>query len=131
MSALLAVLAAKWTAALTLGWLAPAGAALAGLIAALAFGGDVRLALIVALGASGFAVLWARIGLKAALVWLAGAAALAIHHLGVRKGAALQAEKEKADADRAVQRAQRARSDADRRNAEPGRLRDDDGFRRD
>lgn len=35
------------------------------------------------------------------------------------------------DAQGALDQAGRARADADRRNAEPGRLRDDDGYRRD
>ena len=131
MSGLLALLGAKWTAALALGWLVPAGAFLVSLIATLLCGGDFWLALILAAGLAGFAALWSALGLKPALAWLAGAAALAIHHLGVMKGAAQQKAREKAHADRAVQKAERARSDADRRNSDPDRLRDDDGFRRD
>ncbi|MEP9348693.1 hypothetical protein [Xanthobacter sp. KR7-225] len=131
MSALLALLSAKWGAALALGWLVPAGAALVSLIATLLCGGDWVLALIVSAGAAGFVALWSTLGLKPALAWLAGAVAAAIHRLGVRQGAAQQQAKEQAHADRAVQKAERARADADRRNADARRLRDDDGFRRD
>ncbi|MFG1360667.1 hypothetical protein [Xanthobacter pseudotagetidis] len=131
MSALLAFLGARWTAALALGWAMPAGAALVSLIATVLCGGDAVLALILAAGAAGFATLWSTLGLRPALAWLAGTAAVAIHHLGVRRGAAQQKAKEQADADRSVQLAERARADADRRNSDPERLRDDDGFRRD
>ncbi|MBB6306200.1 hypothetical protein [Xanthobacter tagetidis] len=131
MTALVALLSAKWAAALGLGWALPAAAAGVSLVATLLCGGDWWLALIVSAGVAGFVALWSALGLKPALAWLAGAAALAIHHLGVRKGAAQQATKERANADRAVQQAERARADADRRNSDPERLRDDDGFRRD
>jgi hypothetical protein len=131
MTAILALLAAKWAAALGLGWALPAAAAAVSLVATLLCGGDWWLALIVSAGAAGFVALWSALGLKPALAWLAGAAALAIHHLGVRKGADQQATRERANADRAVQQAERARADAGRRNSDPERLRDDDGFRRD
>lgn len=131
MSAILALLSAKWAAALGLGWALTATAAAVSLVATLLCGGDGWLALIVSVGAAGFAALWSALGLRPALAWLAGAAALAIHHFGTLKGAAEQKAKEKANADRAVQTAERARADADRRNSDPERLRDDDGFRRD
>lgn len=128
---MLALLTAKWGALFALGWAVPAGAAAVAFIASMLFGGDWWLSLIASVGVAGFVFLWAKLGLKAALAWAGAAILLAVHHLGVRKGAAQQAAKEKANADRAVDRAQRARADADRRNADTSRLRDDDGFRRD
>lgn len=131
MTALIALISAKWAAALGLGWALPAAAAAVSLVATLLCGGDWWLALILSAGAAGFVAIWSTLGLKPALAWLAGAGALAIHHLGVRRGAAQQKAKEQANADRHIQQAERARADADRRNADPERLRDDDGFRRD
>lgn len=130
-TALLALLSSGWAWALALGWLVPAGAALAAGIVATVFGGDWWLALIVSIGIGGFVLIWIKWGLAPALAWLAAASAIFIDQRAAKRGAATQAAKEKADADRNVQRASAARIDADRRNADTSRLRDDDGFRRD
>ncbi|MFG1349108.1 hypothetical protein [Xanthobacter autotrophicus] len=119
------------TMALASAWVIPAAtAALAGIVAGW-FGGDWALALIAALTVGAAVLAYRRLGLKGALAVLSAGAAIFAYRSGERRGAAGQAAKEKADADRSVDRAQRARADADRRNADPKRLRDDDGFRRD
>lgn len=108
----------------------PALSGLAAGIVAGWFGGDWLLALIAAGTATAAVFAWRVFGLRGALSALAAGAALFAYHSGDRRGAARQIQKDKADADRAVERARRARADANRRNADPGRLRDDDGFKR-
>lgn len=112
-------------------WIIPAASALVAGLVTLLFGGDWSMALI-ALVTIGAAVLVLRLfGLKGALGVLLVGALLFARRSGEKAGASIQIAKDKANADRAVQRAKEARADADRRNADVGRLRDDDGFRRD
>lgn len=124
------MLTGLFAAALASAWLIPAASALAGIVAGW-FGGDWRLAIIAALTVGAAVLAYRLFGLKGALAAFSAGAALFAFRSGERRGASRQAAKEKADADRSVDRAQRARADADRRNADPKRLRDDDGFRRD
>lgn len=112
-------------------WLIPAVSGIAAGLVAGWFGGDWILALIAAGTVAGAVLAYRLFGLKGALAALSAGVALFAYRSGERRGASAQAAKEKADADRSVDRAQRARADADRRNADPKRLRDDDGFRRD
>lgn len=71
------------------------------------------------------------LGRGAALALLAIVATGAIYLKGRNEGrAACRAEGER-DVLETIERAGRARADADRRNADDGRLRDDDAFRRD
>lgn len=100
MAAALAFISSGWAAALALGWAVPAGAAAVSFIAAKLLGGDWWLALVLAAGVAGFVFIWARFGLEAALAWAGGVAAYVLYYLGERRGAARQAAKEKADADR-------------------------------
>ncbi|MGR7993806.1 hypothetical protein [Xanthobacter sp. ZOL 2024] len=129
-TAFLALLSGGWAAALASAWILPGMAGLLGLVIGWC-DGDWRLALIAAATLAGFVAVWRTFGLKPALAALAAGALVFARRSGERTGAATQAAKEKADADRNVQRASAARADADRRNADPGRLRNDDGFRRD
>lgn len=111
-------------------WIIPAASAGLGFLLALLFGGDWSLALIAAVTV-GAAVLALRLfGLKAALGVLVVGALLFARRSGEKAGASIQIQKDKANADRAVQRANEARADADSRNSDPQRLRDDDGFKR-
>ncbi len=111
-------------------WIIPAASAALGGVVALLFGGDWSLAFIAA-ATVGLAVLALRMfGLKAALGVLVVGALLFARRSGEKAGASIQIQKDKANADRAVQRANEARADADRRNSDPDRLRDDDGFKR-
>ena len=111
-------------------WIIPAASAVLGGGVALLFGGDWSLAFIAA-ATVGLAVLALRMfGLKAALGVLVVGALLFARRSGEKAGASIQIQKDKANADRAVQRANEARADADRRNSDPDRLRDDDGFKR-
>lgn len=119
------------TLVLASAWIIPAASALTAGIVAGWFGGDWGLAIIAALTVGAAVLAYRLLGLRGALAALAAGAALFAYRSGERRGATRQAAKEKADADRSVDRAQRARADADRRNADPKRLRDDDGFRRD
>lgn len=111
-------------------WIIPAASAVLGGVVTLLFGGDWSLAFIAAVTV-GLAALALRIfGLKAALGVLVVGALLFARRSGEKAGASIQIQKDKANADRAVQRANEARADADRRNSDPDRLRDDDGFKR-
>lgn len=111
-------------------WIIPAASAVLGGVVTLLFGGDWSLAFIAA-ATIGLAVLALRMfGLKAALGVLVVGALLFARRSGEKAGASIQIQKDKANADRAVQRANEARADADRRNSDPDRLRDDDGFKR-
>ena len=56
---------------------------------------------------------------------------LLIYRKGRTDGSTTHIEKERANADHTVRTADAARLDAGRRDADPERLRDDDGFRRD
>ncbi|MFG1205551.1 hypothetical protein [Xanthobacter flavus] len=98
MSAILAFLAGPWAWALATGWAIPAGAAAVSFLATKLLGGDWWLASVLAAGAAGFVLIWARFGLKAALAEAAAVAAYVLFYLGERHGAARQAAKEKADA---------------------------------
>ena len=70
-------------------------------------------------------------GLKGLAAGLAALATTALYLLGRRDGRDRIIEKERADVGRAEQQADQARVDARRRDADPERLRQDDGFRRD
>lgn len=128
---MIASILALWASAAASAWILPTAAAVAGLIVGGVFGGDWMLALIAAVSLGGFVLLWRMVGLKPALGALAAGALLIARRSGEKAGASIQIAKDKANADRAVDRAQRTRADADRRSADPHRLRDDDGFRRD
>lgn len=112
-------------------WFLPAASAAGGILVTLLFGGDLTLALIAGVTLAGVVLALRLLGPKAALAVLTAGAIAFAYRRGERVGAVRQIEKDKADADRAVERARAARTDADRRNADPQRLRDDDGFRRD
>ncbi|MFG1247600.1 hypothetical protein [Xanthobacter flavus] len=111
-------------------WFLPAVSAAGGLVVALLFGGDWSEALLAAAVLAAAVFAFRLLGLKGALAVLAAGAVAIAYRRGERRGAARQILKDKANADRAVQRANEARADADRRNADPRRLRDDDGFKR-
>lgn len=128
---MIASVLALWAAALASAWILPAAATVAGLIVGGWFGGDWGLALIAAVTLGAAVLAWRMLGWRAGLSVLTAGLTLFAFRAGERRGASSQIAKEKADANRAVDRAQRARADADRRSADPHRLRDDDGFRRD
>ncbi|MCL8385851.1 hypothetical protein [Xanthobacter aminoxidans] len=111
-------------------WFLPTVSAVGGFIVALLFGGDWTEALLAAAVLAASVLALRLLGLKGALAVLAAGAVAIAYRRGERSGAARQIQKDKANADRAVQRANEARADADRRNADPRRLRDDDGFKR-
>ena len=111
-------------------WFLPAVSAAGGFVVALLFGGDWTEALLAAAILATAVFAFRLLGLKGALAVLAAGATAIAYRRGERRGAAGQIQKDKANADRAVQRANEARADADRRNADPRRLRDDDGFKR-
>lgn len=111
-------------------WIIPAASAGLGFLVALLFGGDWSLALIAAVTVGAAVLVLRMFGLKAALGVLVVGALLFARRSGEKAGASIQIQKDKANADRAVQRANEARADADRRNSDPNRLRDDDGFKR-
>lgn len=116
-------------------WLIPAliggGSALVGALAATYFGGDWWLALIAAVGLGGFALIWWFFGIKAAGAWLLACLVAFIDQRAAERGAATQKAKETADEDKAIAKGRSARADAARVNADPKRLRENDGFRRD
>lgn len=70
-------------------------------------------------------------GLKAALAAATAALLATTYRRGQQTGWRDRQRKEENDAERSINRAGAARLDADKRNADPGRLRDNDGFRRD
>lgn len=119
-----------FTALLASLWFLPAVSAAGGLVVALLFGGDWADALLAAAVLAAAVFAFRLLGLKGALAVLAAGAVAVAYRRGERRGAARQIQKDKSNADRAVQRANEARADADRRNADPRRLRDDDGFKR-
>ncbi|MCL8385665.1 hypothetical protein [Xanthobacter aminoxidans] len=96
----IAFLSGGWASALALGWLVPAAAGAVSFLATKFLGGDWWLAFVLAAGAAGFVFIWARFGLKAALAEAAAFAAYVLLYVGERRGAARQAAREKADADR-------------------------------
>jgi len=110
-TALLTLLSGGWASALALGWLMPVGAAAISFIATKLCGGDWWLALVLAAGAAGFVFIWARFGLRVALAEAAAVAAYVLFYLGQRRGAATQAAKEKADADRRATARERIQED--------------------
>lgn len=112
-------------------WFAPAVSAVGGVLVTLLFGGDGGLAFIVGATLAAAVLAQRLLGGRAAAGVLAAGGLIFAHRSGIRRGTARQAEQEKADAARAIEKAGRARTDADRRNADARRLRDDDGFRRD
>lgn len=116
-------------------WALPAASAAGSFLLAWIFGGDLESALVVGAALGGAVLAFKLLPADLARPIVAAAIGLAVlftvYRRGRRHGAALEAEKEQANADRNVERAQRARADADRRSADPDRLRDDDGFRRD
>lgn len=69
-------------------------------------------------------------GLKGLLSAIASIGLLLIYRKGRNDGTTHQIEKERTDADTAVRESVQARHDAARRDADPERLRDDDGFKR-
>lgn len=133
MSALLALAAALTShlaPLLATLWFLPVVSAGSGFVVALLFGGDWSEAFIASAVLAAAVLALRLVGPKSALAVLAAGAIAIAHRRGERRGAARQIQKDKANADRAVERAQQARADADRRNADPQRLRDDDGFKR-
>lgn len=69
-------------------------------------------------------------GVKGLLAAIASLGLLLIYRKGRNDGSIHQIEKERTDADSAVRESVQARHDAARRDADPERLRDDDGFKR-
>lgn len=69
-------------------------------------------------------------GLKGLLAAIGSLGLLLIYRKGRNDGSTHQIEKERTDADSAVRESVQARHDAARRDADPERLRDDDGFKR-
>lgn len=76
-------------------------------------------------------IAWRFLGIRGAAGALAGLAALFIFREGRKDGRASEVTSQRNEADHAVKEATAARVDAARRDADPERLRDDDGFRRD
>ncbi|QBX38880.1 hypothetical protein E4M02_02665 [Brevundimonas sp. S30B] len=74
---------------------------------------------------------WRLLGIRGAAGALAGLAALFIFREGRKDGRASAVTSKRKEAGHAVKEATAARVDAARRDADPERLRDDDGFRRD
>lgn len=74
---------------------------------------------------------WRFLGIRGAAGALAALAALFVFREGRRDGRASEATLQRKEAAHAVNEATAARVDAARRAADPERLRDDDGFRRD
>lgn len=94
------MLSALIASALASAWLVPAASGLAAGIVAGWFGGDWGLALIAALTVGAAVLAYRLLGLRGALAVLSAGAALFAYRSGERRGAAGQAAKEKADADR-------------------------------
>lgn len=70
-------------------------------------------------------------GWKATVAAMIAVATLGLVNRSQQQGWEARIKKDNEDADKAIARARSVRDAADRRNAAPGRLRDDDGFRRD
>lgn len=70
-------------------------------------------------------------GIKGLAGALVATAALFVYRKGRDEGRQAEVQKGREDAQVAINEAQAARRDAARRDADPERLRDDDGFRRD
>lgn len=70
-------------------------------------------------------------GWKQTLAALVGIGAFLLYALGTRQGRDAQIRKDIKDAQKAIDKARAARAAADRRNADPDRVLDDDGYRRD
>ena len=76
-------------------------------------------------------VAWRFLGIRGAAGALAALAALFVFREGRKDGRASEATINRKEAAHAVKEATTARVDAARRDADPERLREDDGFRRD
>lgn len=70
-------------------------------------------------------------GWKQSLVAAASLGAALLYIFGVKQGAAAKTKKDIRDAQKIIDKARAARAAADRRNADPDRVFDDDGHRRD
>lgn len=77
------------------------------------------------------ALAWRLLGIRGAGAALAFLATVLLFREGRKDGRQSQVTKDRADADRAIQKADDARADAAVRDADPERLRQSDGFRRD
>lgn len=108
------MLTGLFAAALASAWIIPAASGLAAGIVAGWFGGDWGLALIAAGTVAGAVLAYRLAGIKGALAALAAGAALFAYRSGERKGAAAQAAKEKADADRRATARERIQEDVHR-----------------
>lgn len=86
-------------------------------------------------GVAAVAAVWRYFGLRQALLLAGGVLLFVVGRKGKQEGRAEGYEARKNEEVRHVQEiaveANRARNDADARNADPERLRDDDGYRRD
>lgn len=91
----------------------------------------VPLILLFAAAIAGGIVTYRLGGLKGLVAFGALVGAALLYRDGRQTGKADSQAEGRRDAQRTVSTAERARVDADRRNADPERLRDDDGFRRD
>lgn len=85
----------------------------------------------IALVLAGLYAAWRVQGVKGVMAMTAALFLFALYRKGRSDGRQTNIEKERADADHAVRTADAARVRAGVRDADPERLRDDDGFRRD
>lgn len=91
----------------------------------------VPLVVILGVAAAAGVVLFRLGGWKAVLSFGVLIVATLLYRDGRKTGRDDSQAEGRRDADRTVRRAEEARIDAQRRDADPDRLRDDDGFRRD
>ena len=75
--------------------------------------------------------IWRYLGLRVAIGAAVSMLLYVIHHRGRQQGWEAREQKGKEESYEAVKEANEARRDADLRNADPERLRESDGYRRD
>lgn len=105
------MIAAAFALVASLPWILPVIAAGVGALVTLVCGGDWWLATICAAGLAGFVLIWRLFGLKPALAWLLAVAAVLIDQRAAERGAARQAEKGKADAEKRAAARERVQDD--------------------
>ena len=74
---------------------------------------------------------WVVFGRKMALVVATAGVGHVLYTMGRKAGEDRYLRKANRDADKAIERARKVRADADKHNADPQRLRESDGWRRD
>jgi hypothetical protein len=85
----------------------------------------------IAVAAVGVLLIWRALGFEWAVAFLAACAVAIAHRRGEQRGWQKRGEQGERNVQRNVDKAKRAGAAADRRDADPARLRDDDGWRRD